>query len=76
VLDDLWIEPGLRGRGLARRLLGAALADMVRSGAQAVIVESDPAGAPTMAFYGRLGFHPKGTVLLARALDAASNGTR
>ena len=26
-LDDLWLEPGLRGRGLGRRLMQAVLAD-------------------------------------------------
>ncbi len=68
VLDDLWVEPGLRGRGLGARLLRAALADMPEAGARAVIVEADPADAPAMSFYARLGFAPKGTALLMRAL--------
>ena len=68
VLDDLWIEPGLRGRGLGARLLGAALAQMEEAGARAVIVEADPADAPATAFYARVGFAAKGTVLLVRAL--------
>ncbi len=71
VLDDLWIEPGLRGRGLGARLLKAAVADMSASGARAVVVEADPADAPAMSFYARLGFAPKCTALLARALPAA-----
>ncbi len=68
VLDDLWIEPRLRGRGLGRRLMDAVLADMSASGAQAVVVEADPADAPAMSFYGRLGFAAKGTALLVRSL--------
>ena len=68
VLDDLWIEPGLRGRGLGTHLLGAALAGMVDAGARAVVVEADPADAPAMAFYARLGFAPKGTALPVRKL--------
>ena len=68
VLDDLWIEPGLRGRGLGAHLLRTALADMSASGARAVVLEADPADAPAMSFYGRLGFAPKGTTLLVRAL--------
>jgi ribosomal protein S18 acetylase RimI-like enzyme len=68
VLDDLWIEPGLRGRGLGARLLRAALASMDEAGARAVILEADPADAPAMAFYRRLGFAPKGTTFLVRAL--------
>jgi ribosomal protein S18 acetylase RimI-like enzyme len=71
VLDDLWIEPGLRGRGLGTHLLGAALAGMVNAGARAVVVEADPADAPAMAFYRRLGFAPKGTALLVREPGAA-----
>jgi ribosomal protein S18 acetylase RimI-like enzyme len=72
VLDDLWIEPGLRGRGLGARLLRTAMAGMTAVGARAILLEADPADAPTMAFYRRLGFAPKGTTLLARALDAPS----
>ena len=68
VLDDLWIEPDLRGRGLGRRLMEAVLADMSASGARAVVVEADPADAPAMAFYARLGFAAAGTPLLARTL--------
>lgn len=67
MLDDLWIEPGLRGRGLGARLLKAALSDMSDAGAQAAVLEADPADAAATSFYARLGFAPKGTVLLARA---------
>jgi ribosomal protein S18 acetylase RimI-like enzyme len=74
VLDDLWIDPALRGRGLGVRLLWAAMAGMAQAGARAVVVEADPADAPAMAFYDRLGSAPKGIALLIRALDAASNG--
>ena len=76
VLDDLWIEPGLRGRGMGARLLRAALADMSACGARAVVVEADPADAPAMAFYARLGFAPKGTAPLAKALVASSLSAR
>ena len=71
VLDDLWMDAGLRGRGLGRRLMEAALADMSACGARAVVLEADPADAPAMSFYARLGFTPKGTALLVRALPAA-----
>src|SRR5690349_5324963 len=37
VLDDLWVEPGLRGRGLGARLLRTAMAGMTAVGARAVI---------------------------------------
>lgn len=76
VLDDLWIEPGLRGRGLGRRLMEAVLADMSASGARAVVLEADPADAPAMSFYARLGFAPKGTTLLARTLPVSPDASR
>jgi ribosomal protein S18 acetylase RimI-like enzyme len=74
VLDDLWIDPALRGRGLGAHLLRATLVNMVAIRIEAVLVEADPADAPTMSFYGCLGFARKDTALLIRALDAASVG--
>ncbi len=71
VLDDLWVEAGLRGHGLGRRLMDAVLADMSACGARTVVLEADPADAPAMSFYARLGFAPKGTALLVRTLPAA-----
>jgi ribosomal protein S18 acetylase RimI-like enzyme len=71
VLDDLWIDAAFRGRGLGRRLVEAVLADMSACGARAVVLEADPADAPAMSFYARLGFAPKGTALLVRALPTA-----
>ena len=76
VLDDLWIEPGLRGRGLGRRLMDAVLGDMSACGARTVVVEADPADAPAVSFYARLGFAPKGTTLLARALPVRPDASR
>jgi ribosomal protein S18 acetylase RimI-like enzyme len=68
VLDDLWIDAGLRGRGLGRGLMDAVLADMSACGARAVVLEADPADASAMSFYARLGFATQGTTLLLRAL--------
>ena len=76
MLDDPWIEPGLRGCGLGTRLLREALASMAAAGARTVVVEADPADAPAMAFYARLGFAPKGTTVLGRALDDAPGDRR
>jgi ribosomal protein S18 acetylase RimI-like enzyme len=75
VLDDLWIDSAFRGQGLGRRLLGAVLAEVSGVGARAVVVEADPQDAPAMALYRRLGFVPKGTILLVQAPDAPSGGT-
>ena len=75
VLDDLWIDAAFRGRGLGRRLLGVVLAQVSGVGAKAVLVEADPADAPAMALYQRLGFVTKDTVLLVQAPDAPLGGT-
>jgi ribosomal protein S18 acetylase RimI-like enzyme len=50
------------------------MAGMAEAGARAIVAEADPTDAPAMSFYRRLGFEPKGTVLLVRAQDAASGG--
>ncbi len=72
MLDDLWVEPGVRGHGLGTRLLRAALAGMSEAGARAVVVEADPADVPATAFYRRFGFAPKGTALRFKALPPTS----
>jgi ribosomal protein S18 acetylase RimI-like enzyme len=76
VLDDLWIDPALRGCGLGTPLLRAAMAGMAEAGARAISVEADPADTSAMSFYRRLGFAPKGTTLLGRALDDAPGDRR
>lgn len=72
VLDHLWIEAGLRGRGLGAHLLRTALRAMSSAGARAGVVEADPADAPAMAFCGSLGFVAKGAALLAQTLPPTS----
>ena len=74
MLDDLWIDAAFRGRGLGRRLLGAVLAEVSGVGARAVLVEADPADAPAMALYQRLGFVTNDTVLLVQAPGAPLDG--
>jgi predicted N-acetyltransferase YhbS len=64
---------GAAWAGAGAHLLRAALAGMSKSGARAVVVEADPADAPAMSFYGRLGFTPKGTTLLALPLTSAAS---
>jgi predicted GNAT superfamily acetyltransferase len=51
--------------------LRAALAGMAGAGGRAVVVEADPQDAAAMSFHARLGFAPKGTALLLRALPTA-----
>jgi ribosomal protein S18 acetylase RimI-like enzyme len=56
--------------------MDAVLGDMSACGARTVVVEADPADAPAVSFYARLGFAPKGTTLLARALPVRPDASR
>lgn len=58
-VQDLWIEPGLRGQGLGRRLIGAALAAQ-DWGAAYVTLQVTPDNRDAVAFYTRLGFTFRG----------------
>jgi GNAT superfamily N-acetyltransferase len=58
-LDALFVEPGLHGRGLGRRLLEDVAARVRAAGARELFVVSGP-GA--VGFYERAGFRPIGEV--------------
>lgn len=66
VLDDLWIDPDFRGRGLGRALLEAALADAAANGARAAILEADAADGRAVALYESVGFARKGTSIFMK----------
>ncbi|WP_173934629.1 GNAT family N-acetyltransferase [Chelativorans sp. Marseille-P2723] len=51
-LDKLFVEPAFHGRGIGRALLESAAAKAAKSGAQALVLDSDPGAA---AFYERMG---------------------
>lgn len=59
-LDVMWLDEGLRARGLGRELLALAEAEMGRRGASAVYVESYTFQAP--GFYERMGYERIGFV--------------
>ncbi|MGA1838696.1 GNAT family N-acetyltransferase [Herbiconiux sp. 11R-BC] len=52
----LWVDPGHRGRGLATRLLEAAIGEAAASGAERVRLSVWRWRLPAIALYGRLGF--------------------
>ncbi|HEX9903527.1 MAG TPA: GNAT family N-acetyltransferase [Propylenella sp.] len=64
VLDDLWVEPAQRGRGLGGFLLREVCRDLREAGFSAVVLEADPADPRAAAFYARVGFKPKMTANL------------
>ncbi|MHC1560945.1 N-acetyltransferase family protein [Actinomycetospora sp. C-140] len=61
VVEDLFVREDRRGRGYARALIGAAVADARVGGAGPVVIGADPSDTP-MTWYARLGFRP--TVIL------------
>lgn len=66
VLDDLWVDPDFRGRGLGRALLEAALADAIADGARAAILEADAADGRAVALYESVGFARKDTSIFMK----------
>lgn len=78
-IEDLYVVPDHRGRGVARRLLDACVAECERRGCADVEIVVTPAGEAAYglrAFYGALGWVDTGRVILERQLGGSqsSNG--
>jgi ribosomal protein S18 acetylase RimI-like enzyme len=56
-VEDLYVHPGARGRGIATTLLHHGIADCRRHGAKAVVIVADAEDTPRTA-YARMGFAP------------------
>lgn len=65
-VEAIYLAPDARGRGLGLPLLGAAVADLVRSGFKTAILWVLTANGPARRFYERAGFRADGAV---RTLD-------
>lgn len=59
ILDHLWVSPDHQGRGLGRRLLDHAAADVARAGRAGLRIDSDPNAEP---FYLRFGAERRGVI--------------
>jgi len=57
-LEELYVEPPYRGRGIGRALLRAACRAAARAGAAAVDLEVDAAHTRAARLYAREGFRP------------------
>ena len=68
-LDDLFVRPAHRRRGMGAALLAAALADATRRGAHEVRLGAAMGDASLIALYRRAGFVVQGHALLVSALD-------
>jgi GNAT superfamily N-acetyltransferase len=59
VLEDLYIDPGSRGEGIADRLIGEAADIARRNGAVAMLWETQPTNKRAQAVYNRVGGKPE-----------------
>ena len=66
-VDELYVRPGVRGRGIATELLQSLPKTLARAGLRAIHLQVDHDAARTRKLYGRAGFRPReGTVLMTR----------
>jgi len=74
-LEELYVEPAARGRGIGTRLLEAALRVAAEAGAVAVDLEVDADHQRVARLYARHGFHPLPRARWVRSLEPIA-GTR
>ena len=75
-IEDLYVVPDARGKGLARRLMQALIAWCESQGAQEIIVVITPEGMEAIdlpAFYRRFDFRDSRRTLLYRSSPNSSN---
>ena len=73
-VEDLFVDPRFRRRGIARALLLQGIADARRRGAGPVAIVADPTDTP-MRLYAALGFRPLAVCSLYRATREPKTGT-
>ena len=71
-LEELYVEPAARGRGLGTRLLHAALRIAAETGAVAVDLEVDADHQRAARLYAREGFRPLARARWVRTLEPAA----
>jgi len=70
-VDDFFVTPSSRGRGLGGKLLDAVRLACSERDVRALVVETGPADHPARSLYARAGFVDHGRVLLAQPLSPA-----
>ncbi len=70
-IDDFFVRPTARGRGLGAAALAAVKSECIALGVRALLVETGPAGHPARRLYARAGFQDSGRALLSQALASA-----
>jgi len=74
-IDDLYVRPSMRGRGVGRDLLAAARANAVARGIRALHVEVGPDNQIARGLYARAGYADTGHLLLSLPLDTPVHDT-
>lgn len=69
ILDELWIRPAVRGRGMAGEALPALMQSRRDAGVMAMSLEAE-AGSAAARLYARLGFAAReNAAVMSRRLD-------
>ncbi len=72
-VDDFFVRPALRGRGLGATALDALRETCREHGVRALMVETGPGDHPARRVYARAGFTESGRVLLTQRLAPPIN---
>jgi GNAT superfamily N-acetyltransferase len=72
-VDDFFVRPTARGKGLGAAALEAVKRECAALGVRALLVETGPAGHPARRLYARAGFQETGRVLLSQAFASATH---
>ena len=67
-VDDFFVRPPARGRGLGRAALATVREACREMGVRALLVEAGPESHPARRVYARAGFEDSGRVVLTQAL--------
>jgi GNAT superfamily N-acetyltransferase len=67
-VDDFFVRPSSRGKGLGAAALKVVCKDCSDRGVRALLVETGPDDHPARTLYAREGFEASGRVLLTQAL--------
>ena len=63
-LDEVYLRPGVRGRGIASEVLTAICKRLFQAGVQLIDLEVDRDNAAARRLYERMGFEPRETYLI------------
>ena len=69
-LDDFFVKPEARGKGLGAAALGEVREACLEIGVRALLVETGTGDHPARSLYARAGFEETGRVLLSQTLSA------